>query len=103
MSVLVRLPKGGSVMRAHSRNTDPMSSHLGADAAPVTELESKVLKALKRFKTGATSQQVARLMRRQWVSVSPRFRPLANRRLIKDSGLRRKAESGVSHIVWVHT
>jgi hypothetical protein len=90
-------------MRAHSRNTDPMSSHEGADAAPVTELESKVLNALKGFKTGATSQQIARFLGRQWVSVSPRFRPLANRRLIKDSGIRRKSESGVSHIVWMHT
>lgn len=88
-------------MRGNSRNTDPQSSHEGADRAPVTELESKVLKTLKRFKkNGATSQQVALLMRRQWVSVSPRFRPLCNRRLIVDTGTRRKSQSGVGHIVW---
>lgn len=86
--------------RAVARNSDPDSSWEGADKAPVTELESKVLKTLKIFKAGATSQQVARRMGRQWVSVSPRFRPLANRNFIVDTGTRRKSESGVSHIVW---
>jgi hypothetical protein len=88
------------MMRGSSRNTDPMSSHQACDVVQVSDLEAKVLAALKQFKAGATSHELARRLRRQLVSVSPRLRPLANRRLIKDSGERRKGQSGVRQIVW---
>lgn len=71
------------------RRTDPDTSHAAAHRAQehAAKLEEQVLAQLAHG-PGTIREVAAALRLHEW-SVSPRFRPLANRGLIADSGQRR--------------
>src|SRR5260370_32383305 len=82
-----------------SRRRDPDTSKKAARSVPVADLEERVLRALRLLK-GATTHELAWLLKVDLVSVSPRMRPLVEKGLVQDSGKRRRGESGRSSIVW---
>ena len=84
---------------AYARNTDPVTSLAAADAIEprIPNLERLVLEYLERCKQdGATSKETAHGLGLEHVTISPRFRPLARRGMIRDSGRKRDRS-----IVWV--
>lgn len=88
---------------AASRNSDPETSAIAADSVRgglANELESKVLAVLKDHSDGLTGQEVTDILGLDRVTTSPRFAPLCRKRLIFDSGQRRKGPSGRPAIVW---
>lgn len=81
-----------------ARSTDPDTSHDSAKF-DTSFLQQQVLFTL--LKEGPlTSEEVADILKINLVSVSPRFRPLAEKGLIVDTGHRRKNRSGRSAILW---
>lgn len=82
-----------------ARRRDPDTAKKAAAKVPVADLEARVLKALRLLK-GATTHELAWLLKVDLVSVSPRMRPLAEKGLVQDSGERRRGESGRASIVW---
>ena len=86
---------------ARARRADPGTSKSAARSVPVAELEAKVLRALRDHPCGLTSHEVAELLDMPLVSVSPRFKPLTVKNLVRDSGERRCGASGRKSIVWV--
>lgn len=85
------------------RNSDPSTSHEAAEKLDATALEALVLSYIKIFTIdGCISEQIEDLM---WVhekvkasSVTPRYRKLLEKGLIKIDG-KRKASSGRSQQV----
>lgn len=82
-----------------ARRTDPDTSQMAAAALDANPLESLVLETLREFGP-ATIEQVAERTGVEWKSISPRFRPLANKGLIRDSGKRVTSSHNRSVIVW---
>jgi hypothetical protein len=82
-----------------ARRHDPDTAKKAAAAAPVAELEGRVLRLL-RTSGGMTTHELAKALFMDLVSISPRMRPLVEKGLARDSGERRCGESGRSSIVW---
>lgn len=86
---------------ALARNSDPSTSFEAAASVNTTKLEGVILDKLKRYKTpGATTYELAEALGLSLVSVSPRMRPLATKRLIIDTGFRSRGASGRMQIIW---
>ena len=85
---------------ARARRRDPQTSKAAAGSVPVADLEARVLETLRNHPGGLTSHEVARLLNMELVSVSPRFRPLAEKNLVLPTAARRKGPSGRTSIVW---
>jgi predicted ArsR family transcriptional regulator len=85
---------------AYARTLHPETSHAAARSVRPTDLEACVLRALRSCKDGATSFELAELLGLSLVTVSPRLRPLVNKRLVRDSGRTRRGDSGRPRIVW---
>ena len=83
-----------------ARRVDPDTSKKAAAAVPVAYLEARVLRALKLSREGMTTHELAWLLKVDLVSVSPRMRPLVEKNLVRDSGERRRGDSGRASIVW---
>jgi len=89
---------------AHARNTDPGTSHAAAASVRATDLESRVLEAIRYCEPGgATSSELESLTKLTNQSLTPRFAPMRRKGLIYDSGEKRKGESGRMQIVWRYT
>lgn len=85
---------------ALARATDPSTSHAAAASIEPTALEDRVLQCLRRNPHGLTSTEIAeRLNLAPW-TVSPRIKPMREKGLVLDSGIKRKGASGRSSIVW---
>ena len=82
-----------------ARKSDPDTSKIAGRSVNTTMLEACVYGALKAHGP-MTSFEVADILRLSLVTVSPRFAPLRDKGLIKDSGVRRMGESGRGRIVW---
>jgi hypothetical protein len=80
------------------RKNDPDTSKEAAKSI-TTDLEQVVLDCLKTFPDGATMDQIVDALGMPAVSVSPRFAPLLRKKLIIDTGERRKGLSGRSQRV----
>jgi predicted transcriptional regulator len=85
---------------ARARRADPPTSHEAARSVKVTDLEAVVLEALRLSYNGLTSHELAERTGLSLVTVSPRLRPLADKGEVRDSGRKRKGESGRNSIVW---
>lgn len=81
------------------RNTDPDTSRDAAASVDCNQYEWLVLKVLY-LENGATIKAVTQSANRPEVSISPRFRPLAEKGLIYDTGERRTNPSGRKAILW---
>lgn len=86
--------------RGAARNTDPQTSHEAAASVDATRLEAKVLAAINVAIDGLTSTEAAQVLNIPPWSISPRFRPLARKGLIHDTGMTRIGATGRRHIVW---
>jgi len=86
-----------------ARCSDPDTSKAAAALLDPTKLEFEVLEAIKSFgSNGCISDQIeAKLSHIKCSSVTPRYAKLAQKGLIRDSGLRRVARSNRQQIVWV--
>lgn len=68
---------------AYARRTDPDSAHEGARTVPSGELMLKVLDALKRMgDRGGTAEEVADHLGIDLQSITPRFKPLIEMKMI---------------------
>lgn len=87
---------------ARARNTDPPTSHAAARSMEPTRLQLLVLNCIQSFgDKGVTAEQVADCLHVDKQSITPRFRPLVEGDLIKDSGRKSVNRSGRSAILWV--
>ena len=84
---------------AHARRTDPPTSRAAANSVNVTDMEARVVGALKAHGP-LTTYEIADILRLSLVTVSPRLRPLADKLIVEDSGTRKMGESGRKQIVW---
>jgi hypothetical protein len=82
-----------------ARRRDPETAKKAAAAVRVGELEGLVLGRL-RSHGGMTTHELAAALSVDLVSISPRMRPLVEKGLARDSGERRRGESGRASIVW---
>lgn len=88
-------------MNALARSADPSTSHAAATSVDATRLERVILDKLKTIKSpGATTYELAELLGLSLVTVSPRMRPLAIKRLVIDTGFRARGASGRGQIIW---
>ena len=87
---------------AHARTTDPTTSHQAAQrvALEACRMEVIVLEAIKLFPEGATSHEIVEATGLTWQTATPRIRPLVNKGLVVDSGVRRPGPTGKKCIVW---
>lgn len=84
--------------QAWARSSDPSTAHEAANdqrGSKAARLSALVLNALKILGE-ATSKEVSDYLGEEYVSISPRFRPLANKGVIEECGKRSKP----SAIVW---
>jgi hypothetical protein len=98
------IPKRAKLQEALARTSDPHTSHDAATSVNTTNQERRVLHALM---SGGpmTAEEVARWLASPIPSISPRFRPLFNKNMIKmveedDSVVTRPGASGRQRIVW---
>jgi DNA-binding CsgD family transcriptional regulator len=82
-----------------ARRNDPGTSKDAARSINTTPLEAAVYGCLKAHGP-KTSFEIADILRLSLVTVSPRLRPLADKCLVRDSGVRRLGKSGRNQIVW---
>lgn len=87
---------------ALARTTDPLTAQDAAASVNVAQLEALCLSAIRKAADGLTSEELAKITGLPLVTVSPRLRPLANKRLIQEAGKRRN-QSGRSAIIWLAT
>lgn len=88
-------------MNAVARALDPSTSHEAAASVDVSRLERIILDKLKTYSApGATSYELADALGLSLVTVSPRLRPLADKRLVLDSGFRARGTSGRLQTIW---
>ena len=92
--------------RALARNTDPATSHAAAESVNVSKLESKVLGILQNFGP-MTAEQVAVTLSMQLPTITPRFAPLLDKRMIEkcvgcdgETMLRKSVLTGRKRIVY---
>ncbi len=84
--------------QAWARSSDPSTAHEAANeqrGSKAARLSAHVLHALKILGT-ATSKEVSDSLGEEYVSISPRFRPLERAGVIEECGKRSKP----SAIVW---
>lgn len=85
-----------------ARKSDPDTSREAADMLDASPLDLAVVAALRSFgPAGATAEQIAEQSGIDKQSVTPRLAPLAERKIVKDSGTRRRNRSGRRAIVWI--
>lgn len=84
---------------ALSRRNDPDTSRDAAAGVNVTAMEAAVYGAIKAHGP-KTSFEIADILSLSLVTVSPRLRPLADKGMVRDSGVRRMGQSGRNQIVW---
>lgn len=88
------------VSKAFARKTDPETSQEAADSVKAAPLEVVVLEAIKSFHDGCTADEVAaKLPTVPMNTITPRFASLIRKRMIVDTGIRRKGKSGRSQRV----
>ncbi len=78
--------------QAWARSSDPSTAHEAAErvkGSKAARLSALVLNALKILGE-ATSKEVSDYLGEEYVSISPRFRPLANKGVIEECGKRSK-------------
>lgn len=78
-----------------ARGSDPDTSHAAAGSVDATEMEARVLAAIRKFPEGCIGDQIERELPslRIW-SISPRIKPLIKKGLVVDTGQRRPGASG---------
>lgn len=83
-----------------ARRSDPATSHEAGRMVNTSALEAAVYGCLKAHGP-QTINEVADVLRLSLVTVSPRFAPLRDKQLIRDSGVRRFGpDSNRPRIVW---
>ncbi len=90
-----------SEYRGLARSGDRETAKKAADQFRAKSLCEQIVWMLRRFPEGLTIAQLAKVLERKEVSVSPRMKQLVESRMIRDSGRRRVNEgSRTEAIVW---
>lgn len=93
--------------RGLARHTDPQTSHEAAKVVKVGKLYLNILEILKEYMykvpPGLTPNQVAETTGLPTNSVSPRFRPMHEKGLVRRTGELRRNLSGTRGAVWTPT
>jgi len=76
------------------------SSAYASIRSAMAQLERVVMAALDEYPNGLTVDEVCALAEYPRYSLQPRFTALKDRRVIRDTGLRRPNVSGRNAIVW---
>ena len=86
---------------AFARSSDPATSHEAAAGVNANSLEMTVVEALKELGPSTSFEAATHLDIHPW-SISPRFRPLARKGLIRDTKTTRATKPGSNRksIVW---
>ena len=74
------------MIKGQARETDPQTSHDAANAMDATALERRVVGCVRKYGPIA-SDRVSLILDVDLQSVSPRFRPLANKGMIRPNKL----------------
>lgn len=77
-----------------------LQAYAAINESRASYLRTRVKTTLQSLENGATSEELATLMREDYASVQPRTSELHEDLQIFDTGLRRKNESGKKAIVW---
>lgn len=84
------------------RLDDPETSIAAANSVKVARIEQLVFNWLRnQGEIGGTTEEIADALQLPRVTISPRMKPLKNKRLVQESELRRKGSSGRYSIVWI--
>jgi hypothetical protein len=92
---------------SYARRTDPVTSHDAAESVDVSRLERQVVDALRNAPRGLTWDELHRVTRIDKASISPRLKPLRDKRLIdalaypNGESVKRPGDSGRNQTVWV--
>lgn len=70
------------------RRSDPPTSRAAAERVNVSDLQALVLNVLRAHPAGLTSHEIAAATGRDLVSISPRMRPLVQKRQVREAGRR---------------
>jgi len=84
---------------ARARKTDPETSHEAAASVKVPPLERKILSAITAL-GDATSLEVSDYLGIPRVTISPRFKPMGRKGLIRRTGETRFSDTGRRSEVW---
>ena len=88
---------------AYARVSDPGTSHAAAESVKgevANKMESLVLTTLKAHYNGLTNHELVAATGLPWSSITPRVRPLVNRGLVEDSGIKKKGPTNRMCTVW---
>lgn len=87
---------------AFARRSDPVTSVEAAKSVRLSNLETKVLAALRSCRdAGATLDELMELTGLEKVTVSPRLRPLARKGFVVETSGRRTGGCGRPQTIWV--
>jgi DNA-binding MarR family transcriptional regulator len=83
-----------------ARRSDPETSHKAAKSLKPARLRDQIVAAIYAH-GGLTIKEIAKLIDREQVTVSPSIKPLRRAGVLRDSGRRRRNEgTGKEAIVW---
>ena len=102
-SAMIAQPELDFAGVARCRGSDPVTARRAARSVQgeqATRMEAMILDALRDHADGLTSHELAEVTGLSLVSASPRLRPLVNKGLVMDSGVKRAGPSGRGSIVW---
>ena len=90
--------------RPAARSTDPITSHLAAASLDPTDLEIRIMEVISSYGAqGCISEEiVASIPEYGYGSITPRYRALMRKKLIRENGSR-KASSGRAQRIMVST
>ena len=86
---------GRKYFQAFARKEDPDTSHVAASTEDANKLEKLVISALRRSPSGYTVKEISAILDIDKWSISPRMKPLEEKRLVERT-LERRDHS----IVW---
>ena len=87
-------------LRALSRNSDPITSDLAAEQVHVEHVEGVIVRHLKFWPAGLTTQELAGSTGLPRDSISPKMKPLELKGLVYRDGTRRVRGSRSATTVW---
>ena len=90
----------GFLAKALSRNSDPITSDEAAETVHVEHLEGQIVKMLKYWPAGMTTQELASSMDTARDSISPRMKRLEVKGLVVRDGTRLMYGSRSKTTVW---
>lgn len=87
-------------LKALSRTSDPITSDCAAETVHVERVEGDIMRTLRYWPSGLTTQELASSMNVARDSLSPRMKPLEQKGLVYRDGTRRVYGARSATTVW---